>query len=39
MGDDDNLVGNLANSSRKMPTLKNEQQVIDQAKRVAAKHK
>ena len=39
VGGDDNLVVYLANSSRKMLALKNELQVIDQAKRIAAKHK
>lgn len=39
VGGDDNLVVYLANCSRKMLALKNEQQVIDQAKRIAAKHK
>jgi RES domain-containing protein len=39
VGGDDNLVVYLANCSRTMLVLKNEQQVIDQAKRIAAKHK
>jgi hypothetical protein len=39
VGGDDNLVAYLANCSRKMLALKNEKQVIDQAKRIAAKHK
>ena len=39
VGGDDNLVVYLANCSRKMLALKNEQQVIDQAKRIAANHK
>ncbi|MGB9289969.1 MAG: RES family NAD+ phosphorylase [Terracidiphilus sp.] len=39
VGGDGNLVVYLANCSRKMLSLKNEQQVIDQAKRIAATHK
>jgi hypothetical protein len=39
VGGDDNLVVYLANCSRKMLAPKKEQQVIDQAKRIAAKHK
>jgi RES domain-containing protein len=39
VGGDGNLVVYLANTSRKMLVLKNEQQVIDQAKRIAATHK
>jgi RES domain-containing protein len=39
VGGDRNLVVYLANCSRKMLVLKNEQQVIDQAKRIAATHK
>jgi len=39
VGGDDNLVVYLANCSSKALTLKNEQQVIDQAKQIAAKHK
>ena len=39
VGGDGNLVVYLANCSRKMLALKNEQQVIDQAKRIAATHK
>jgi RES domain-containing protein len=38
VGGDGNLVVYLANCSRKMLALKNEQQVIDQAKRIAATH-
>jgi RES domain-containing protein len=38
-GGNENLVVYLANCSRKMLALKNEQQVIDQAKQIAAKHK
>ena len=39
VGGDDNLVIYLANCSPKMLALKNEQQVIDQAKRIASKHR
>jgi hypothetical protein len=39
VGGDGNLVIYLANCRRKMVALKNEQQVIDQAKQIAAKHK
>ena len=39
VGGDGNLVVYLVNCSRKMLSLKNEQQVIDQAKRIAATHK
>ena len=39
VGGDDNLVVYLANTSPKMLALKNEQQVIEQAKRIAATHK
>jgi hypothetical protein len=39
VGGDGNLVVYLANCSRKMLALKNEQQVIDQAKRIAATRK
>ena len=39
VGGDDNLVVYRANCGRKVLTLQNEQQVIDQAKRIAAKHK
>ena len=39
VGGDHNLVVYLTNCSRKMLALTNEQQVIDQAKRIAAKHK
>jgi RES domain-containing protein len=39
VGGDRNLVVYLANCSRKMLVLKNEQQVIEQAKRIAATHK
>ena len=39
VGGDRNLVVYLANCSRKMLVLKNEQQVIDQAKRIAATRK
>lgn len=39
VGGDGNLVVYLANCSRKTLALKNEQQVIDQAKRIAATHK
>jgi hypothetical protein len=39
VGGDTNLVVYLANCSAKALTLKNEQQVIDQAKRIAAKHR
>jgi hypothetical protein len=39
VGGNENLVVYLANCSRKMLALKNEQQVIDQAKQIAAKHK
>ena len=38
VGGDGNLVVYLANCSRKTLALKNEQQVIDQAKRIAATH-
>jgi RES domain-containing protein len=39
VGGDDNLVVYLANTSPRMLALKNEQQVIEQAKRIAATHK
>lgn len=39
IGGDDNLVVYRANCSRKALVIENEQQVIDQAKRIAAKHK
>ena len=39
VGGDDNLVVYRANCGRRTLTLHNEQQVIDQAKRIAAKHK
>lgn len=39
VGGDDNLIIYLANCSAKMLALKNEQQVIDQAKSIAAKHR
>ena len=39
VGGDDNLVVYRANCGRRTLTLQNEQQVIDQAKRIAAKHK
>jgi RES domain-containing protein len=39
VGGDGNLVVYLANCNRRMLVLKNEQQVIDQAKRIAATHK
>jgi hypothetical protein len=39
VGGDDNLIVYLANCSPKTLALKNEQQIIDQAKRIAAKHK
>ena len=39
VGGNENLVVYLASCSRKMLALKNEQQVIDQAKQIAAKHK
>jgi hypothetical protein len=39
IGGDDNLVVYRANCSRKALTIQNEQQVIDQAKRIAAKHR
>jgi uncharacterized metal-binding protein len=39
VGGDVNLVVYLANCGRRVLTLQNEQQVIDQAKRIAAKHK
>jgi len=39
VGGDDNLVVYLANCGPKALALKNEQQVIDQAKRIAAKHR
>jgi RES domain-containing protein len=39
VGGDDNLVVYRANCGRKALKLQNEQQVIDQAKRIAAKHK
>jgi hypothetical protein len=39
VGGDDNLVVYRANCGRRVMTLQNEQQVIDQAKRIAAKHK
>jgi RES domain-containing protein len=39
LGGDDNLVVYRANCGRRTLTLQNEQQVIDQAKRIAAKHK
>jgi hypothetical protein len=39
VGGDDNLVVYRANCGRRVLTLQNEQQVIDQAKRIAAKHK
>jgi hypothetical protein len=38
VGGDGNLIVYLVNCSRKMLALKNEQQVIDQAKQIAAKH-
>lgn len=39
VGGDDNLVVYVTNCTAKALSLKNEQQVIDQAKRIAAKHK
>ena len=39
VGGDDNLVVYRANCGRRTLTLQNEQQVIDQARRIAAKHK
>ena len=39
VGGDDNLVVYRANCGRRALKLQNEQQVIDQAKRIAAKHK
>lgn len=39
VGGDDNLVVYRANCGRKALTLQNEHEVIDQAKRIAAKHK
>jgi len=39
VGGDDNLVVYRANCGRGVLALQNEQQVIDQAKRIAAKHK
>jgi RES domain-containing protein len=39
VGGDDNLVVYRANCGHRTLTLQNEQQVIDQAKRIAAKHK
>jgi RES domain-containing protein len=39
VGGDVNLAVYLANCGRRVLTLQNEQQVIDQAKRIAAKHK
>jgi RES domain-containing protein len=39
VGGDNNLVVYLANCSAKALTLNNEQQVIEQAKRIAAKHR
>jgi RES domain-containing protein len=39
VGGDDNLIVYLANCSPKALALKNEQQVIEQAKRIAARHK
>ena len=39
VGGDDILVVHVANCSPNVLTLKNEQQVIDQAKRIAAKHR
>jgi len=39
VGGDDNLVVYRANCGRRVLTLQNELQVIDQAKRIAAKHK
>jgi len=39
IGGDDNLVVYRANCSRKALTIQNERQVIDQAKRIAAKHR
>lgn len=39
VGGDDNLIVYRANCSRRMLTLRNEQQVVDKAKRIAAKHK
>ncbi len=39
VGGDDNLVVYLANCGRKALRLENEQQVIDEAKRIAAKHR
>jgi len=39
VGGDVNLAVYLANCGRRVLTLQNAQQVIDQAKRIAAKHK
>jgi hypothetical protein len=39
VGGDDNLVVYRASCRRKALTLQNELEVIDQAKRIAAKHK
>jgi hypothetical protein len=39
VGGDDNLVIYRANCGRRALTLQNELEVIDQAKRIAAKHK
>ena len=39
VGGDDNLVVYRANCGHRTLTLHNEQQVIDRAKRIAAKHK
>jgi hypothetical protein len=39
VGGDDNLIVYLSNCGPRALALKNEQQVIEQAKRIAAKHK
>lgn len=39
VGGDDNLVVYLANCSHMALSLKNEEQVIEQARQIAAKHK
>ena len=39
VGGDDNLVVYRANCGRRALTLQNELEIIDQAKRIAAKHK
>lgn len=39
VGGDVNLIAYLANCGRRALTIRNEQQVIDKARRIAARHK